>query len=86
MFEHLRGHVFEGPAEGTAGLIRAGVDTPTEVTQFQDVLRIHKEVLRFQVSVDEAIFVQEMHTRTSLDEIVEGFCLRQLLFVSNDIE
>ena len=75
---HFRTHVFQSPAESLPRCVRIDWSTPTEVTNFQCLLLINYHVLWFDVSMYQAIWVQKVYSRTSLDKKVECFVLTQI--------
>ena len=87
--DHFRSHVLKSAAKS----VPLGVDllfhAPSEVANFQHVFVAHKQVFGFEISMDEAVYVQKVNACNSLDEEVKGLVLCELthpLSVANDLK
>ena len=86
VLNHFRSHVFKRAAEGISLLVCVGLHAPAEITNLDDVALLNEYVLRFDVSVNEALFVQVIYTRANLNEKVEGCVLAQVLFFADQVK
>lgn len=72
---HFWCHVFECTAESLPWCIFCLIvlDTPAKVTNFSLVVCRYKNIFWFQIAMDQVVFVQKVHTRNNLNEIVKSF-------------
>tara|TARA_B110000285_G_C15025275_1_gene563826 strand:+ start:48 stop:287 length:240 start_codon:yes stop_codon:yes gene_type:complete len=68
---HFWGHIFESSAERVSLLHMVGLDTPTKITNFNDVSIFDQDVLRFDISVDQSLFMEIIDSGTNLNEKVK---------------
>jgi len=59
------------------------LDAPAKVTYLDDVAIFDKYVLRFNISVNETLFVHKINARADLNEKVESCIFRQVFFFSD---
>ena len=50
------------------------------------IVIVNEEVFRLKITMDEAIFVQEVNTGHRLDEEVEGLLLREAILLLDEHE
>ncbi len=89
VFNHFRRHVLERAAKGVSLLIEFLLDAPSEVADLEHVFIAHQKVLRLEVSVNKAVFVQKVDTSNSLHKKVESLVFGQqalLVSIPYDVE
>ena len=93
--DHFRRHVLECAAKSVplrfihfTFVVRLDftLASPSEITNFNHVLTVYKQVLRLQVTVDEPLLVHEVDASDSLDKEPEGLRLRHSLVLGNPAE
>ena len=62
VLDHLRGHVLKCSAKRVPLLTVVGLNTPPEVTDFDDITLFDEDILWLDVSMDEALFVHVVNT------------------------
>lgn len=86
VLDHFRSHILEGAAEGVPLLHVIRLDAPAEIADLDDVALLDQNVLRLDVSVDQALLVQIVNAGADLDEEVKSRVLAQILFLSDQVE
>ena len=62
VLDHFRGHVLKCSTKRVPLLAVVGLYAPPEVTDFDDVTLFDKDVLWFDVSMDEALLMHVIYT------------------------
>jgi len=83
---HFWSHIFECSTECVSLLHVVWLDTPSKITDFDDVSFFDQNVLRFDVSMDETLFMEIIDSRANLNEKVKCSVFAQKLFFSDQIE
>lgn len=60
-----------------------GLNTPSEIANLDDVAVFDQDVLRFNISVNQALLVQVIYSGADLNEEVESCVLTQILLFPN---
>jgi hypothetical protein len=83
---HFRSHVFKCSTECVSLLHMVWLDAPTEITNFNDVAIFNQNVLWFDISMDQTLFMKIIDSGTNLNEKVKCSIFAQKLFFSDQIE
>ena len=67
-------------------LIELWLTRPPKVANLDHIVIVNEEVFRLKITMDEAIFVQEVNTGHRLDEVVEGLLLREAILLLDEHE
>ena len=62
------------------------LDAPTEITDFDYISIFDKDVFRFDVTMNQSLFMQIINTWANLYEKVKSSILTQKLFFPNQIK
>lgn len=76
--QHFGGHVVQGAAEGHA-LVRR-LCGPPKIADFHVPLRVDKNVFRFEIPMNNALFMKVIDSDGSLDEVNKGLVLCKFAF------
>ena len=92
--DHFRSHVLERTAERMPrrvvtllcflGHSAVVLHAPAKVAYLQSIFVADKQILRLDVPMDEAVFVEKVDPGDRLDKIVECFVLVELLVIPDD--
>jgi hypothetical protein len=86
---HLRCHILIRTQEGLSLLERVGsivLDASAEIADLELTIFRNQQVLWLEISVHEAVFVQEIYTRTTLYKVVKGMPLIEPFRITNLLE
>ena len=95
MVDHLRCHVLECATEGVALAfvelaivvhVHLAFTRPAKVADLQHVVLVHEQVFWLQVSMDEAVLVEEVDASDRLDEEIKRGLLAEALLLPNQGE
>ena len=88
LHDHLGGHILECTTESCSLRIEVSLtlgncsfNAPAKIANFENVVSTYEEIFWLQISMDEAIFMQEIKSGDSLDPEVEGFIFSKLRLV-----
>lgn len=77
VFYHFRGHILECAAKGVSLLVEFLLDAPPEIANLQHVFISHQKVLRLEVSMNKAVFVQKVDSSNGLNKKVKSLVFGQ---------
>lgn len=86
VLNHFRGHIFKSSAESVSLLHMVRLNAPTKITNLDDVSIFNQNILWFDISVNQSLFMHVVYTTTYLDKEVEGCIFCQKLFLSDQIK
>ena len=72
ILNHLWSHVLESSTEGVSLLHVIRLNTPTKVTNLNDVSILYQNVFRFDISMNQTLFVHIINARANLYEEVKS--------------
>ena len=62
------------------------LNAPSKITNLDDVAIFDQNVLWFDISMDQTLFVQVVYSGTDLNEEVKGCILTQVFFFPNEVK
>ena len=86
ILNHFRGHILKSSTESVSLLHMVRLNAPSKITNLDDVSIFNQNVLWFDISMNQSLFVHVVDTTTDLNKEVEGCILCQKLFLSDQIK
>jgi hypothetical protein len=72
ILNHLWSHILESTTEGVSLLHVVRLNTPTKVTDLNDISILDQDVFGFDISMNKTLFMHIINARAYLNEEVEG--------------
>ena len=86
VLDHFWSHVLQGTTKSIPLLTMIRLNTPSKITNFNDVALFDQDIFRLNISVDKSLLVHVVDAGAYLDEKVEGSVLTQVLFFSDQVK
>jgi len=86
VLNHLWSHVLQRATKCISLLHMVNLHTPSKITNFDDVAIFDQNIFRFDISMNETLFVQIVNPRADLDEEVERCIFAQELLFPDKVK
>lgn len=80
---HLGSHILQRTTKGIPLFTKISLYGPSKITDFDDISFFDENVLRFDISVDQSLFMHVVNSWAGLDKVFESEFLGQVLFFAN---
>ena len=86
VLDHLRCHVFQRTTKCISLLRVVGLNTPSEITDFDNVTVLDKYIFWLNISMDKSLLMHVIYSGTNLDKKVKCCILAEILFLSDQVK
>ena len=86
ILNHLWSHILERSTKSVPLLAVIRLNTPAEIADFDNVAFFDKDIFRFNISMNQTLFMHVINSRTDLDEKVECCILTQIFLFSYQVK
>ena len=86
VLDHLWGHILKRTAERIPLLHVVSLHAPPEIANLDNISILDQDVLRLDISMDQALLVQIVNSRAHLDEEVKCRIFAQVFFFPDQIK
>ena len=86
ILNHFWSHIFKCSTKSISHLTIVSLYTPSKITNFDNISLFDENVLRFNISMNETLFMHKVDTRTDLNEEVKRCIFTEVLLFSNQVE